>query len=156
MGVCVVENLSRIFLFEWPHYNLWVMRVYIVWVKGKKVTLKKNPCIMFCDYLIGRSYPWDTRKTNNLAWFFSFQSWNKSWKHPENMFFTQKQLEKLWKTWVIQITSKNKHKEQKSFWFDPHMVENTHITFKHVPSHKWNRHSLNKSLVCFVWVSNVE
>ena len=57
MGVCVIENLSRIFLFEWPYYNLWVMRVYIVWVKGKKVTLKKNPCIMFCDYLIGRSYP---------------------------------------------------------------------------------------------------
>ena len=23
-------------------------------------------------------------------------------------------------------------KEQKSFWFDPHMVEHTHITFEHV------------------------
>ena len=31
-----------------------------------------------------------------------------------------------------------------------------HITFKHVQSHKWNKHSLNKSLVCYVWVSNVE
>ena len=41
--VCVVENLSRVFLFEWPHLHLWVMRVYIVWVKGKKVTLKYPP-----------------------------------------------------------------------------------------------------------------
>ena len=40
MGVCIVENLSRVFLFEWPPLYLWVMRVYIVWVKGKKVTLK--------------------------------------------------------------------------------------------------------------------
>ena len=43
--VCdVVENLSRFFFlfffFEWPHILLWVIRVYIVWVKGKKVTLK--------------------------------------------------------------------------------------------------------------------
>ena len=31
-----------------------------------------------------------------------------------------------------------------------------HITFEHVQSHKWNKHSLNKSLVCCVCVSNVE
>ena len=37
---CVVENLSRVFLSEYPLLLLWVMRVYIVWVKGKKVTLK--------------------------------------------------------------------------------------------------------------------
>ena len=37
---CVVENLSRIFLSEWPLILLWVIRVYIIWVKGKKVTLK--------------------------------------------------------------------------------------------------------------------
>ena len=66
------------------------------------------------------------------------------------MFFTQKQLEKLWKTWVIQITSKSKWKEKKSFWFDPHMVEHTHITFEHVQSHKWNNHSLKIRLVCCV------
>ena len=40
MGVYVVENLSRVFLFEWPLILLWVMRVYIVWVKSRKVTLK--------------------------------------------------------------------------------------------------------------------
>ena len=35
-----------------------------------------------------------------------------------------------------EITSKSKQKEQKSFWFDPHMVKHTHITFEHVQSHK--------------------
>ena len=85
--------------------------------------------------------------------------WNGSRKHPENMFFTQKQLEKLWKTRVIQITSKSKQKEpqkKKSFWFDPHMVEYTHITFEHVQPHKWNRPSLNIKLVCCVCGSSVE
>ena len=62
MGVYVVENLSRVFLYEWPPYNLWVMRVYIVWVKGKKVTLNKFPIIMICDYLVGRPYLRDTRE----------------------------------------------------------------------------------------------
>ena len=42
MGVCIVENLSSVFLSEWPPLHLWVMMVYIVWMKGKKVTLK-NP-----------------------------------------------------------------------------------------------------------------
>ena len=32
--VCVVENLSRVFFSELPPLHLWVMRVYIVWVKG--------------------------------------------------------------------------------------------------------------------------
>ena len=48
MGVYVVENLSRVFLSEWLLYNLWVIKVYIVWVKGKKVTLKifQKECFM--------------------------------------------------------------------------------------------------------------
>ena len=53
MGVCVVENLSRVFLSEWPLLHLRVMKVYIVWVKGKKVTLKNPPGRMFRDYLVG-------------------------------------------------------------------------------------------------------
>ena len=58
MGVCVVENLSRVFfLFEGPTIHLWVMRGYIVWVKGKKVTLKNALGRMFRDYLAGRPYP---------------------------------------------------------------------------------------------------
>ena len=74
MGVCVVENLSWVFLSEWPLLLLWVMRVYIVWVKGKKVILKNPPGRMFCEYLVGRPYPQDTRETDSLAQFFSFQS----------------------------------------------------------------------------------
>ena len=66
MGVCVIENLSRVFLSEWPPLNLWV-RVYIVWVKGKKVTLKNSPGRMFRDYLTGGPYPRDTHETDNLA-----------------------------------------------------------------------------------------
>ena len=48
MGVSVVKNLSRVFLSEWLLYNLWVIKVYIVWVKGKKVTLKifQEECFM--------------------------------------------------------------------------------------------------------------
>ena len=74
MGVCVVENLSRVFLSEWPPLHLWVMRVYIVWVKGKKVTLKNSQSRMFRDYLAGRPYLRDTRETDNLAQLFNFQS----------------------------------------------------------------------------------
>ena len=74
MGVCVVENISRVFLSEWNFLHLWVMRVYIVRVKGKKVTLKNLPGKMFRDYLAGRPYPRDTRENDSLAWLFSFQS----------------------------------------------------------------------------------
>ena len=56
MGVCVVENLSRVFLSEWPSILLWVMRVYIVWVKSKKVTLKNPVGKEFCEYLARRPY----------------------------------------------------------------------------------------------------
>ena len=49
------------------------MRVYIVWVKGKKVTLKKPPGRMFRDCLVGRLYPRDTRENDSLARLFSFQ-----------------------------------------------------------------------------------
>ena len=65
--VCVVENLSRVFLSEWPALHLWVMRVYIVWVKGKKVTLKNPPGRTFRDYLVRRPYLRDTRENDSLA-----------------------------------------------------------------------------------------
>ena len=73
MGVCVVENLSKVFLSEWPTYIIWVMRVYIVWMKGKKVTLKNLSDKEFCGYLVGRPYPRNTREIDNLARLFSFQ-----------------------------------------------------------------------------------
>ena len=50
------------------------MMVYIVWVKGKKITLKNSLSRMFHNYLAGRFYPWDTRETDSLTWLFSFQS----------------------------------------------------------------------------------
>ena len=75
MGVCVVENLSRVFLSEWPHIHLWVMRVYIVWVKGREVTLKKPPGKMFRDCLARRPYPQNTRENDSPARLFSFQSY---------------------------------------------------------------------------------
>ena len=75
MGVCVVENLSRVFLSECPPLHLWVIRVYIVWVKGKKVT-HKNPSIrMFRNYLVGKPYPQDAHENDSLTRLFSFQSY---------------------------------------------------------------------------------
>ena len=51
--VCVVENLSRIFLSKRPHVLFWVIRV---WVKGKKVTLKDLLGRMFHEYFTRRPY----------------------------------------------------------------------------------------------------
>ena len=72
--MCIVENLSRVFLSEWPTIHLCVMKVYIVWVKGREVTLKKPPGKMFCDCLAGRPYPRDICENDSLARLFSFQS----------------------------------------------------------------------------------
>ena len=49
------------------------MRVYIVWVKGMKVSLKNPPGRMFREYLVGKPYPRDTHENDNLARLFSFQ-----------------------------------------------------------------------------------
>ena len=74
MGVCAIENLYRVFLSKWSHPHLWVMGVYIVWVKGKKVTLKNPLSRESRGYLAGRPYPQNTREIDILARFFSFQS----------------------------------------------------------------------------------
>ena len=66
---CVVENLSRVFLSKWPLILLWVIGVYIVQVKGKKVTFK----ILQTKSFTGWPFSRDTRKTNSLARLFSFQ-----------------------------------------------------------------------------------
>ena len=72
MGVCVVKNLSRVFLSEWPQLHLWVMRVYIVWVKGKKVTLK----ILQAECFVTTSREGLTRETlaKTTAWHDSLAS----------------------------------------------------------------------------------
>ena len=46
----------------------------IVWVKGKKVTLKNPPSRKSRRYLARRPYPWNTREIDSLARLFSFQS----------------------------------------------------------------------------------
>ena len=46
--------------------------VYIVWVKGKKVTLKNPLDRMFRDNLVERPYSRDTRETDSLTWLFNF------------------------------------------------------------------------------------
>ena len=86
MGVCVVENLSRVFLSEWPLVHLWVKRAYIVWVKGKKVIYKNLLGRMSHDYLAGRPYPWDTRENDSLAQLFSFQSCAPHMPFPQEPF----------------------------------------------------------------------
>ena len=74
MGVCVVENLSRVFFsLNDLLILLWVMRVYIVWVKSKKVTLNNPQSRKFREYFAGRPYLRDTRETDSLARLFSFQ-----------------------------------------------------------------------------------
>ena len=68
----VVENLSRVFLSEWPLILLWIMRVYILWVKGKKVTLK----ILQTERFASISWEGLTHKTlvKSTAWHDSSAS----------------------------------------------------------------------------------
>ena len=66
MGVCVVENLSIVFLSKWSLILLWVIRVYIVWVKGKKVTLKKSSKKNVSRVFRRKALP------ASLEWLFSF------------------------------------------------------------------------------------
>ena len=53
---------------------MWVMGVYIVWVKGKKVTLKNLLDRESRGYFAGRPYPRNTHEIDSLARFFNFQS----------------------------------------------------------------------------------
>ena len=54
---CAVENLSKVFLSEWPLLLLWIIKVYIVWMKSKKVTLKNLQAESFAGISqVGPSY----------------------------------------------------------------------------------------------------
>ena len=66
---CGIENLSRVFLFEWSHLLLWVMRVYLVWMKGKNVTLK----ILQAECFAGWPFSRDNCEIDSLAQLFIFQ-----------------------------------------------------------------------------------
>ena len=73
--MCIVENLFRVFLSKQLHILLWVMKVYIIWVKGKKVTLK----IFKAESFTGWPFLRNTRKTNSLARLFNFQHVLLTW-----------------------------------------------------------------------------
>ena len=65
--VCVVENLSRFFSLKYLFTMSVGKRVYIVWVKGKKVTLKNPPSRESRGYLARKPYPRNTREIDNLV-----------------------------------------------------------------------------------------
>ena len=50
---------------------LWVIRIYIVWVKDKKVKLKNPQSKEFRGYLAIRPYPRDTREILQVGMTFS-------------------------------------------------------------------------------------
>ena len=131
----------------------------LIWEFSREANLRKYSrnfsWVSFTRKLLAKLsvQSWKTWDLDHLTLSWAY-IWNGSRKHPENMFFTQKQLEKH--GWYKSLPKANKKNKKNSFWFDPHMVKHTHITFEHVQSHKWNRHLLNINLVCCVCVSNVE
>ena len=118
-------------------------------------------------YFAGKFYSWNNRgilcvKLKNLRiWPFSSQLSLYMKQETRKTLRTQVfHTKTTWKNlkkhgWYKSLPKTNK-KNKKSFWFNPHMVEHTHITFEHVQSHKRKRYSLNIRLVCCVCVSNVE
>ena len=76
MGVCVYcrKSIQCFSLRMTSLQFLWVMKVYIVWMKGKKGTLKHLLGRMFREYLVGRPYWRDTHEIDSLTQLFSFQS----------------------------------------------------------------------------------
>ena len=73
--VCVQQKTYLGFFLQMASLQfLWVMKIYIVWVKGKKVTLKNLPDKESHGYLAGRPYPRNTCEINSLTQLFSFQS----------------------------------------------------------------------------------
>ena len=100
---------------------------------------------------------WKTWDLDHLTLSWAYV-WYGSRKHPINMFFTQKQLEKLWKIWVIQITSKSKQKEKKNLFGLIHIWLSTHTSHLNMYNHTneidihW---TLNLCVVCVdqVWNS---
>ena len=55
------------------------MRVYIVWMKGKKVTFKNPSGREFRVYLTSSPFSWDIRETDSLTRLFNFQHVLLTW-----------------------------------------------------------------------------
>ena len=70
MDVLCCRNLSRVFSLNIAYFTFVGNEgIYIVWVKGKKVTLK----ILKAESFAGTSRGGTSRETDSLVWFFSFQ-----------------------------------------------------------------------------------
>ena len=73
--VCVLQKTYLgFFSLKWSPLYLWVMRVYIVWVKGKKVTLKNLQSRESRKYFVRMPYLRNTHEIDSLTQLFSFQS----------------------------------------------------------------------------------
>ena len=59
---------------------LWVIRIYIVWVKDKKITLKNPPSREFCGYLARRPYLRDTREILQAGMTFLQVSFSRAFR----------------------------------------------------------------------------
>ena len=137
--MCVVENLSRVFLSEWPTIHLWVMKVYIVWVKGRKVTLKKPPGRMFHDCLVGRPYLRDTCENDSVARLFSFQSCA-----PHVLFHNLASRELLAKSTDLQISLSLHQLNTKPNTIKSHKIKGTKLEqLQHFLS--WNNGNIKHS-----------
>ena len=77
-------------------------------------------------------------------------------KTPRKHFYHTKSTWKTLKNMGDTNHFQKQIKLSKTFWFNPHMVEHTHITFEYVQIHKWSRHSLNIRLVCYVCGLNMD
>ena len=130
----------------------WLTKVLAKFFAGKPYlratleTVAKLSVQSWKNFKIG---PFNSQLSLHMKWVM---------KTPRKHFFrsktTLKFLKKMGDTNHFQ--KQKKWKKKKSFWFDPYMVEHTHITFEHIRPHKWNRHSLNIKLVCCVCGSSVE
>ena len=103
----------------------------------------------------GKPYLWNSHK---LLVKHSVQT---SWlsllaKTPTKHFYHTKSTWKTLKNMGDTNHFQKQKKWSKTFWFNPHMVEHTHITFEYVQIHKWSRHSLNNRLVCYVCGLNMD
>ena len=89
--VCVLlKTYLRFFLSEWPLILLWEMRIYIVWVKGKKVTLKNPLGRMFCEYLAGKAFLRDSHET------FCLEDFNVWLSYPSPILYIPSLLTNVW------------------------------------------------------------
>ena len=107
------------------------------------------------------SYLWNSRETlypklKNLRFGpFNFQL-SLHMKTPRKHVFHTKTTWKTLKNMGYTNHFQKQTKRAKIFLGLINKYLSIHITFEHIQSHKWDKHSLNQSLVCCGWVSSVK